>query len=586
MFKGIRFFIREGWKVDKRYVLWMVFGETAGAMMPVAAALMPKFIIDELMGAKRAEHLAGYVVLFAGYALVSGALNSYFCKDGFTRRCHVGKEFDMRMNRRLTEADYADLESPAFRDMKEKADKFLTCDWHGFGYLLDCAIRIIGQLMTLAGLTAILSVLNLWFVGLFAALAAASAWVESRAKKKAMALSMGIVRNQRGMMYWNKVFDHLSFAKEIRLNGIGDWVLTRFETFYTHINSCLKEQNKLLIHSGVVRSGLTFIQQAAAYAFLIVRVLGGAMSVGDFTMCITAVASFAEALRRIMDSVAEIRAYDMYYDQLDQYLNLPRHMREGKRLPLAQAEHQITFENVSFRYPGSEKWALKNISLTLSPGEKLSLVGENGSGKTTLIKLLCRLYDPTEGVIRVDGTDIRDIDYESYLRLFSAVMQDYQLFDLPLRDNIAMHMPADDVRITAVCHQVGLGARLQQLPHGLDTYVGREFDENGFLPSGGEGQKIALARALYRGAPMIVLDEPTAALDPRAEYELYKAFDSLTEGKCAVYISHRLSSSRFCDVIAVLDNGRLAEYGSHQELMSQNGRYAELYAMQARYYTE
>jgi len=298
------------------------------------------------------------------------------------------------------------------------------------------------------------------------------------------------------------------------------------------------------------------------------------------------VTAFAEALRQIMDSVAEIRAYDMYYENLDEYLNLPRRMQEGKRLPVPEGGHKIVFENVSFRYPGAENWALRHIDLTLSPHEKLALVGENGSGKTTLIKLLCRLYDPTEGRITIDGADIRDIAHDDYMRLFATVFQDYRLFDLPLRDNIALDRPADDNRIAAVCREVGLGERLASLPEGLDTYVGREFDESGFLPSGGEAQKIAIARAIYRDAPVMILDEPTAALDPRAEYELYRIFDRLTEGKSAVYISHRLSSTRFCDVIAVLKDGVLAEYGTHSELISRGGHYAGLYSLQAQYYTD
>ena len=316
------------------------------------------------------------------------------------------------------------------------------------------------------------------------------------------------------------------------------------------------------------------------------RVVSGEMSVGDFTMCVTAVTAFAEALRQIMDSVAEIRAYDMYYENLDEYLNIPCRMQEGKRLPLSAGGHKIVFDDVSFRYPGAENWALRHINLTLNPHEKLALVGENGSGKTTLIKLLCRLYDPTEGRITIDGIDIRDIAHDDYMRLFSTIFQDYRLFDLPLRDNIALDRPADNARIRSICQQVGLGERLATLPQGLDTYVGREFDESGFLPSGGEAQKIALARAIYRDAPVIVLDEPTAALDPRSEFEIYRSFNRLVGEKSAVYISHRMSSTRFCDVVAVLNGGRLVEYGTHPELLNRNSYYAELYSMQAQYYTD
>ena len=235
---------------------------------------------------------------------------------------------------------------------------------------------------------------------------------------------------------------------------------------------------------------------------------------------------------------------------------------------------------------GSEVWALKNVNLTIERGQRLSLVGENGSGKSTFIKLLCRLYDPTEGVILMDGVDIRDFDYDQYLAQFSTVFQDFSLFDFSLRENLAFDGRASDERIMEAIRQVGIEQRVNTLPNGLDTHVGRTFDENGFEPSGGEAQKIALARALIKDAPVVILDEPTAAMDARAEYELYRNFSELTGGKTAIYISHRMSSSRFCDKVAVLENGRLTECGTHDELMALGGQYAELYAMQAQYYTD
>ena len=584
MFKGLLFFLREGWKYDKRYVLWLFFDQMLASLMPVAAALMPGAIIAELTGARRVERLMLYTLAFALYALVAGALHEYFSRDGFTRRCRVNTGFDHALYERLTRADYQNLESPAFRDMQEKARKFLYCDWHGFGYLLDCAVNILGQGVTLIGLAAILSMLNGWFVLLFALLAALSAHAESRAQKKAMALSMGIVSDQRGMTYYGKIFDDAAFGKALRLNGMGKWLLLRWRRFADRCNGSLARQNGLFIRAGVIRAGLAFLQQLAAYGFLIAKVLSGTLGIGAFSMCVGAVASFSEALRRVMKSLAEIRAYDMYYDRLNEYLAVPCALREGHRLSLPDGPHEIIFDDVSFRYPGAEGWALRHVSLDLRPGEKLALVGENGSGKSTLVKLLCRLYDPMEGAILLDGVDIRDIDYDAYLSLFSTVFQDFRLFDLPLRDNVTAGREAEDADVELALCKAGLGDRLSTLPNGLNTFVGREFDEQGFLPSGGEAQKIALARALLKDAPVIVLDEPAASLDPRAEYEMYRSFDALAGGKTALYISHRLSSARFCDHVAVLDRGRLVEYGAHNELIALGGRYAHLYAMQARYY--
>ena len=586
MFKGLRFFLREGWKYDKKYVLWLVMYQLVNSMIPVVGALLPKLVIDELTSAQRVERLVLYVGIFAGYLLLANALSSFFFWDGFTHRTNVAAEFDLWMHERLVQADFGMLESPAFHDMQAKAKKFLTCDYHGFGYLLDCAMRILGQMFTLVGLVAILLTLNVWFVLLFAILAVVCSVVESCATKASMKLRMDIAATERAWMYCAGLFEKLQWAKEIRLNGIGKWLLEK-EWRYTYAdNDSYRRSNNHYIRSGVVRAGLTFLQQCAAYAFLIAKVLSGGMGVGSFTMCIGAVTSFADALRQIMDSFTEIRAFDMYYDKLDEYLNIPQTLREGKRLPVEKRRHEIRFEDVSFRYPGAEVWALRNVSLVLKEGERLSLVGENGSGKTTLIKLLCRLYDPTEGRILMDGTDIRDLDYDQYLAQFSTVFQDLQLFDFSLRDNLALGREIGDPKLLEALEKVGLKQRVETLPKGLDTFVGRTFDEQGFEPSGGEAQKIALARALCKDAPVVVLDEPTAAMDPRAEYELYRSFDSLVGGKTVVYISHRLSSSRFCDRIAVLKGGRLVECGTHAELIALNGHYAGLYALQAQYYTD
>lgn len=216
----------------------------------------------------------------------------------------------------------------------------------------------------------------------------------------------------------------------------------------------------------------------------------------------------------------------------------------------------------------------------------MSIVGENGAGKTTFIKLLTRLYDPTEGEILFNGVNIKKIEYEQYMSLFSTVYQDYKLFSFSLKDNIALNLPVDDKRIQTVLERVGLSEKLRTLPKGMDTMLYKNFAEDGFEPSGGEGQKIALARALYRDTSFVILDEPTAAWDPRAEYEMYRNFNEMVAGKTAVYISHRMSSTKFCDKVAVFTKGKLVEYGTHNDLIKKDGLYKELFDMQAQYYKE
>ena len=598
MFKGLSFFVKQGWKYDKCYILWNVFYQLVNSMIPVIAALAPRYIIDELMGQARPQMLVLYVGLPAGYTLIAGGLSVFFSMDGFTRRCRVAAEFDSGLHKRLARADLEQLENPDFLDMQEKAKKFLYSDWHGFGYLLDSALNIVGQVFTLAGAAAIIATLDVRVVLIFLVLTGAGTFAEGRAKERAAKLTEQISADQRGWMYYARLFENFGYGKEIRLNGIGNWLLKRERAFFTRVNDNLKQQNDGYIRSGLIGCGCTFLQQCTAYAWLILRTMQGGISVGSFTMYVSAVTAFASALRTVLDNLTEIRVYDRFYDRLDEYLSVPARLRgdddgrnhdvsgrKEKKRVLSEGEHVIEFRNVGFRYAGSDTWAPRDVNLTLKPGARLAVVGENGAGKTTFVKLLTRLYDPTEGEIRMDGIPIQEYDYDSYMSAFSAVFQDYRLFSFSLEENVTLARPAEEGKAEDALRRAGFGEKLDSLSGGIHTAVYKNFDETGFEPSGGEGQRIALARALYRDAPIVVLDEPAASLDPRAEFELYRHFNELTEGKTAVYISHRLSSTRFCDEIAVFAGGRIVERGTHEELMERKGVYAELFEMQAQFYT-
>lgn len=271
------------------------------------------------------------------------------------------------------------------------------------------------------------------------------------------------------------------------------------------------------------------------------------------------------------------------------YFDIPNEMYQGSLSVEKRSDKQFDIEwnDVSFRYPGAAEDALKHISLKLKVGERLAVVGTNGSGKTTFIKLLCRLYDPTDGEIMMNDFNIRKYDYRQYLDLFSVVFQDYNLLSVPLGNNVSSAEHWDTAKAERLLEEVGFGERYRKMSMGLDTPINKDFDENGVKLSGGEAQKIALARALYRDAPFIILDEPTAALDPIAEAEIYSRFDAIVGDKTAIYISHRLSSCRFCDKIAVFDHGEIVQIGTHEELLAdKRGKYYELWNAQAKYYTE
>ena len=328
----------------------------------------------------------------------------------------------------------------------------------------------------------------------------------------------------------------------------------------------------------------TFI--GVIYLFAGLKALGGAFGVGSVTQYVGALAGLARGLTDLLEITGELRSNAPYLELTYRFLDIPNKMYQGSLTTEKRSDrkYEIEFRDVSFRYPGTDTWALRHVSMKFTVGRRLAVVGENGSGKTTFIKLLCRLYDPTEGEILLNGIDIRKYRYDNYLALFSVVFQDFKLLSQPLGQNVAAAEDYDRTRAEECLRKAGFGPRLAELPKGLDTCLYREFEDDGVEVSGGEAQKIALARVLYQDAPFIVLDEPTAALDPEAEAEVYTKFNDIVEDKTAIYISHRLSSCRFCDEIAVFDHGQVVQQGAHDRLVETPGKYQALWEAQAQYY--
>ncbi len=324
------------------------------------------------------------------------------------------------------------------------------------------------------------------------------------------------------------------------------------------------------------------------YVFTCLKAWGGAFDVGSITQYVGAATALASNVYTIWETYGVMKTNTEYLDKTYEYLDIPNAMYQGSLTTEKRSDRQyeVEFQDVSFKYPGSDLWALRHVNMKFKVGKRLAIVGENGSGKTTFIKLLCRLYDPQEGQILLNGIDIRKYRYDDYMNIFSVVFQDFQLISQPLGSNVAGSMNYDEARVRKALIDAGFGDRLDTLPDGLRTQLYKDFTEDGVEVSGGEAQKIAIARALYKNAPFIILDEPTAALDPIAEAEIYSKFNDIAGDKTAIYISHRLSSCKFCDEIAVFHDGAVIQQGSHEELVAdQGGKYHELWYAQAQYYT-
>ncbi len=342
---------------------------------------------------------------------------------------------------------------------------------------------------------------------------------------------------------------------------------------------------------GLLNAGaeaITNLFMGLVYVFVCLKAWAGAFGVGSVTQYIGAITSLSQGVTDFMIVLGDMRNNAVFLKTTFEFLDIPNEMYQGSLTTEKRADrnYEVEFRDVSFKYPGSENYSLRHVSMKFKVGQRLAVVGMNGSGKTTFIKLLCRLYDPTEGEILLNGIDIRKYNYRDYMNLFSVVFQDFQLLALPLGQNVAASGVYDKEQVVEVLRNAGFEERLQSMPEGVETYLYKEFDASGVEISGGEAQKIAIARALYKDAPFIILDEPTAALDPIAEMEIYQKFNDIVGDKTAIYISHRLSSCRFCDEILVFHEGNVVQKGSHEELVGAQGKYHELWHAQAQYYQE
>lgn len=337
----------------------------------------------------------------------------------------------------------------------------------------------------------------------------------------------------------------------------------------------------------IVSASVSVLFTAAAYLFVCCKALAGAFGAGSVVQYVAALTALSGHLTELLNQSSIARSNAPFLQDLFAFLDTPNEMYQGSLTTEKRSDrkYEIEFRDVSFRYPGTENWALRHLSVKFEIGKKLAVVGPNGSGKTTFIKLLCRLYDPTEGEILLNGIDIRKYNYREYMDVFSVVFQDFQLLAFSLGQNVAAAPEYDRARAEKALRQAGFGDRLKALPLGTETSLFRDFDENGVEVSGGEGQKIAIARALYKDAPFLILDEPTAALDPIAEAEIYEKLNDMVGDKTAIYISHRLSSCKFCDEIVVFDAGKIIQQGAHEALLAdESGEYAQLWNAQAQYY--
>lgn len=382
--------------------------------------------------------------------------------------------------------------------------------------------------------------------------------------------------------------ESVTLAKDIRIFGLQNWLNDLLDGVHNVYLDFRIRVERILLLADITDVVLTMARNGIAYAYLLNMAIHDGLTVSQFVLYFTAVSTFTTWIMGILQKATKLHKQSLDISQVREFLEYPEPFlfEEGMAVPKADA-YELKLENVSFRYPGAEQDTIHNLNLTVHPGEKLAIVGLNGAGKTTLVKLLCGLFDPTDGRVLLNGMDIRGFNRREYYGLFSAVFQEFSILDVTVAENITQTTEEfDEKKLWDCIEKAGLTDTIKELPNGLDTHVGREVYLDGVLFSGGQTQRLMLARALYKDGPILMLDEPTAALDPIAENDIYMKYNDMTAGKTSMFISHRLASTRFCDRIIFVADGHIAEEGTHESLLAFGGEYAKLFEVQSRYYQE
>ena len=582
--------IKNLWRLDKSFVFFIFAAVPIAVISPLVSSYFSKYLIDSIGAGKPFADLAWIVVFFITASLTLNILSNFINARCNSRRYYPtcvyqtemgytqGYKTDFENNEKQ---DYKKISGYAWRDSNSGncALEFIWTD------LSDAFIHLLG-IATYASLLAFINPIVFVVVIVVSILSYfTTLWQNKYYEKNKHKWE----KESRKAGYLGGLSENLQVAKDIKLYGLEEWLNKMMSDYRAHIIMWNKRCRLRGLWASILAGLMTLIQNGVAYAVLIGMFLAGNLSAGDFVFYFGIVGSVAGFLHGVVGDVAKLKKRadkSAYYREFYDYPNTFNH---GKGCELPMGAVTIELRDVWYKYDGAEDFTLKGINLTLKEGESLALVGINGAGKTTLVKLICGLYSPTKGEILVNGKQINEYNIEEYYTMISAVFQEirpvcFTMFEYVASADINRPSAREDA-ITAM-KLAGIWEKIESLENGIDTHLMKGIYDDGVDLSGGEMQKLVLARAIYKNGSVLILDEPTAALDPIAENKLYLQYRELTRGKTSIYISHRFASTRFCDRIVLLEDGVIKESGTHDELMEQNGRYAYMFGVQAKYYKE
>lgn len=565
-------------------VLALLSAGKSVAELLIAPAILNKIELSASLGS-----VVFTIAAFALVLMLLSGLRSYVDTNALFGRIAVRSQgIYLSISRKYAKTSYPNLLNTDFLALGEKASAACSANSEAseaiWTTLTDLMTSCIGFIVYLALLTN----LNLWLAALVAATTAVSYFASKRINEWGYLHRSEELELTKRIEYANKTATSREFAKDIRMFGLRGWLEDLWgSTMRLYSAFCAKRERKY-IWANIIDIVLTFLRNGIAYAFLIGITVKNGLPASQFLLYFAALSGFAQWVVEILDKLSVMHKQSLDISTIREFLdwNEPFDLNGGERIAFEpNKQYEIRLDDVSFRYPKADKDTLSHINLTVHPGEKLAIVGLNGAGKTTLVKLVCGFLDPTEGRILLNGEDIRKFNRNDYYALFSAVFQEFSVLDVTVKENVAQCVDGiDETRVWQCIDKAGLTEKIKSLPKGIETHLGRRVFKDGVEFSGGQTQRLMLARALYKNAPILVLDEPTAALDPIAENDIYQKYNDMTHGRTSFFISHRLASTRFCDRIIFVDGGKIAEEGTHDELLKNGGGYAYLFEVQSKYY--
>lgn len=596
-FQVLRRAARYTFSINRKYTVLLIVSAFLSSIIGYVPIYFSAKVIDALIAKISVETVIFYVALTVGIVFAVNLLNTYIASEKNVAYSAMWRNEDWSYSEKAMQMAYESIEDPEVTRLRYRVRRESRTGQNLFYLYLHIELfteqvtKIIASIALTVSFFTISSV-PVGFKLIIVTGVIITLIIQIYATQKTTELDRDYLASSVDMNilfeHFHDYIEHYGAGKDIRLYRMGDFL----GDSYLAIDKDFWERN---LKNSYKKAAWTLpvtilntVLKFGIYAVLIYATLQGGITIGSIAKYVACIMLLVETLINVVRTIQVAFDNNHYLKRYFSYFDIPNNMYQGSLTVEKRDdnEYYVEFRNVSFKYPNTETYALKNINLQFKIGEKLAIVGMNGSGKTTFIKLLCRLYDPTEGEILLNGVNIQKYDYDEYMSVFSVVFQDFSLFSFKIGEVVASSKPFDENKVRECLQKANFGDRLHEMPDGVHTYLYKGYDQSGIEISGGEAQKIALARALYKNSPFILLDEPTAALDPISEYEVYSNFNAISGDKTTVYISHRLASCRFCNKIVVFDNGHIVQHGSHEGLLSDvSGKYHELWNAQAQYYT-